>query len=223
MVEDGHICLQISPPATSAKRTIFTAGDKAPPYKLISNPTATDNPCRDRRPRLSEITRAINDRPYGVIYNRTTTDNPCRGRRSIFDSRRPAVPRNFACGENSLALRLVSTFARKSLPDLREAPPGRRPCRLSERPIPHDVSKMKNTHAIAGVFFILEAPPGIGPGIRVLQTRALPLGHGAVSVPAHYTAKRRICQDLFAIFFKFFSRRVAGSCLSHNMTSDQMV
>ena len=26
----------------------------------------------------------------------------------------------------------------------------------------------------------LEAPPGIGPGIRVLQTRALPLGHGAI-------------------------------------------
>ena len=28
--------------------------------------------------------------------------------------------------------------------------------------------------------FALEAPPGIGPGMRVLQTRALPLGHGAV-------------------------------------------
>ena len=28
----------------------------------------------------------------------------------------------------------------------------------------------------------LEAPPGIGPGIRVLQTRALPLGHGAVFI-----------------------------------------
>ena len=27
----------------------------------------------------------------------------------------------------------------------------------------------------------MEAPPGIEPGIRVLQTRALPLGHGAVS------------------------------------------
>ena len=25
----------------------------------------------------------------------------------------------------------------------------------------------------------MEAPPGIGPGMRVLQTRALPLGHGA--------------------------------------------
>ena len=28
----------------------------------------------------------------------------------------------------------------------------------------------------------LEAPPGIGPGIRVLQTRALPLGHGAKEI-----------------------------------------
>ena len=26
----------------------------------------------------------------------------------------------------------------------------------------------------------MEAPPGIGPGIRVLQTRALPLGYGAI-------------------------------------------
>ena len=32
----------------------------------------------------------------------------------------------------------------------------------------------------SGVFCVLEAPPGIGPGIRVLQTRALPLGHGAI-------------------------------------------
>ena len=31
-----------------------------------------------------------------------------------------------------------------------------------------------------GVLRSLEAPPGFGPGIRVLQTRALPLGHGAV-------------------------------------------
>ena len=30
------------------------------------------------------------------------------------------------------------------------------------------------------MLFVLEAPPGIGPGMRVLQTRALPLGHGAV-------------------------------------------
>ena len=26
----------------------------------------------------------------------------------------------------------------------------------------------------------MEAPPGIGPGIKVLQTSALPLGYGAV-------------------------------------------
>ena len=28
--------------------------------------------------------------------------------------------------------------------------------------------------------FFLEAPPGIGPGIKVLQTSALPLGYGAI-------------------------------------------
>lgn len=30
--------------------------------------------------------------------------------------------------------------------------------------------------------FLLEAPPGFGPGIRVLQTRALPLGYGAMTI-----------------------------------------
>ena len=36
----------------------------------------------------------------------------------------------------------------------------------------------KSTSATQTCFF-LEAPPGIGPGIEVLQTFALPLGHGA--------------------------------------------
>ena len=31
-----------------------------------------------------------------------------------------------------------------------------------------------------GILLFLEAPPGIGPGIEVLQTFALPLGYGAV-------------------------------------------
>ena len=30
------------------------------------------------------------------------------------------------------------------------------------------------------ILLFLEAPPGIGPGIEVLQTFALPLGHGAI-------------------------------------------
>ena len=30
------------------------------------------------------------------------------------------------------------------------------------------------------ILLFLEAPPGIGPGIKVLQTSALPLGYGAV-------------------------------------------
>ena len=39
----------------------------------------------------------------------------------------------------------------------------------------NDFLKQKNP-AFAG---FLEAPPGIGPGIKVLQTSALPLGYGA--------------------------------------------
>ena len=51
--------------------------------------------------------------------------------------------------------------------------------RLSEGPIPHDVSKTKMPTLCVSIF-ILEAPPGIGPGMKVLQTSALPLGYGAV-------------------------------------------
>ena len=39
-------------------------------------------------------------------------------------------------------------------------------------------SKTKSTSY--EVLFVLEAPPGIGPGMKVLQTSALPLGYGAV-------------------------------------------
>ena len=44
----------------------------------------------------------------------------------------------------------------------------------------------------------LEAPPGFGPGIRVLQTRALPLGHGAIFRMLYYYSRTRgFCQALF--------------------------
>ena len=39
----------------------------------------------------------------------------------------------------------------------------------------------------------MEAPPGIGPGIRVLQTRALPLGYGAIG-------KQEQCCSCFHFF-----------------------
>ena len=42
------------------------------------------------------------------------------------------------------------------------------------------VARPKRAGHALRVLLFLEAPPGIGPGIRVLQTRALPLGHGAV-------------------------------------------
>ena len=76
--------------------------------------------------------------------------------------------------EYSLALRLASKLA-----DLRAANADRilPPAATERGPMEGGESK-KNRHAIACLFF-LEAPPGIGPGIEVLQTFALPLGHGA--------------------------------------------
>ena len=53
--------------------------------------------------------------------------------------------------------------------------------RLSEGPIPP--YRVQNQKApLTECFLLLEAPPGIGPGIKVLQTSALPLGYGAASV-----------------------------------------
>ena len=40
-------------------------------------------------------------------------------------------------------------------------------------------NKKSKGHLLVSLAF-LEAPPGIGPGIEVLQTFALPLGHGAL-------------------------------------------
>ena len=41
-----------------------------------------------------------------------------------------------------------------------------------------------------GLLNFLEAPPGIGPGMKVLQTSALPLGYGA-EYGADYGARTR--------------------------------
>ena len=38
--------------------------------------------------------------------------------------------------------------------------------------------QQKNSQNLTILTVLLEAPPGIGPGIEVLQTFALPLGHG---------------------------------------------
>ena len=39
----------------------------------------------------------------------------------------------------------------------------------------------------------MEAPPGIGPGIKVLQTSALPLGYSAVSIVLGYSIFELTC------------------------------
>ncbi len=85
--------------------------------------------------------------------------------------------RNFACGEDSLALRLVS-----ELRDRRAANADRDLASLACKVLSafgSNTSKQKHGHF--GPCFRLEAPPGIGPGIKVLQTSALPLGYGALS------------------------------------------
>ena len=53
-------------------------------------------------------------------------------------------------------------------------------CRLIPGPIPPFGFNTKSTRV--WVLFVLKAPPGIGPGIKVLQTSALPLGYGAVFI-----------------------------------------
>ena len=53
-----------------------------------------------------------------------------------------------------------------------------------------------------GVLFTLEAPPGIGPGIKVLQTSALPLGYGAV-----FSSERGRKSFLFPYGLKIKGRR----------------
>ena len=55
--------------------------------------------------------------------------------------------------------------------------------------------QQKNSQNLAILTVLLEAPPGIGPGIEVLQTFALPLGHGAVQLGTGSVS-------LFRILFK---------------------
>ena len=75
--------------------------------------------------------------------------------------------RNFACGEDSHALR----FLRAANAD--RIPRGARGT--------GDVGwHLQQKRTPDGCPFLLEAPPGIGPGMKVLQTSALPLGYGAV-------------------------------------------
>ena len=53
----------------------------------------------------------------------------------------------------------------------------------------------KSNSTPSGCCCFLEAPPGIGPGIKVLQTSALPLGYGAVFL------KKRVRIGLFVPAF----------------------
>ena len=57
-----------------------------------------------------------------------------------------------------------------------------------------------------GIRSFLEAPPGIGPGIRVLQTRALPLGHGAVTYLLIISKSTPFVKRFLGFFENVFSR-----------------
>ncbi len=54
------------------------------------------------------------------------------------------------------------------------------------------------------VLLFLEAPPGIGPGMKVLQTSALPLGYGAVIHNANIISQQfRFVNPFFEILWRF--------------------
>ena len=90
-----------------------------------------------------------------------------------------ALARNFAFGEYISPSPLVSKLPDALRADMRTgfccARRARR-ARFDERVAPPTNEKSNPV----GLLRSLEAPPGIEPGIEVLQTFALPLGHGTV-------------------------------------------
>ena len=86
---------------------------------------------------------------------------------------------NFAFGEYISPSPLVSELPDALRADMRTgfccARRARR-ARFDERVAPPTNEKSNPV----GLLRSLEAPPGIGPGMKVLQTSALPLGYGAV-------------------------------------------
>ena len=82
--------------------------------------------------------------------------------------------RYFAEGEYLHALRLTS-----ELVDLRAADANRLRAALRHGAAPMKWRRLHAKRTPEGVLYV-EAPPGIGPGMKVLQTSALPLGYGAV-------------------------------------------
>jgi hypothetical protein len=56
--------------------------------------------------------------------------------------------------------------------------------------------------------FSLEATPGFEPGIRVLQTRALPLGYIAVYGAGNGAQTRDLCLGKAALYQLSYSRKL---------------
>ena len=76
-----------------------------------------------------------------------------------------------------------------------------------------DINLIKKTNektpVKAGVF--LEAPPGFEPGIKLLQSRALPLGHGAINITLiiyHYNFYFATLLINFIKFFRIYDKNI---------------
>ena len=73
-------------------------------------------------------------------------------------------------------------------------------------PVRWSGGNIKKSQHPFGCCDFLKAPPGIGPGIEVLQTFALPLGHGAVHsnadiIPRYPNFVNAFCQKSFKLIF----------------------
>ena len=89
--------------------------------------------------------------------------------------KRDASTRKFALRAREIRLAAASQAGGRSAANLRT-----KLAFASECKRPTWMASPKQKHPCWGAF-VLEAPPGIGPGIKVLQTSALPLGYGALS------------------------------------------
>ena len=89
--------------------------------------------------------------------------------------KREASTRKFALRAREIRLAAASQAGGRSAANLRTGLAFASECKR-----PTWVASPKQKHPCWGAF-VLEAPPGIGPGIKVLQTSALPLGYGALS------------------------------------------
>ena len=122
-----------------------------------------------RKRRLSQVKNANR-------ILRASTQSPVRCRRGDQNERAPFwVPPRKARFRELNSSRSSHASVERPAPNLRTGF-----CVQARRALSDGGGATKMKEHPFGCSFILEAPPGIGPGIEVLQTFALPLGHGAI-------------------------------------------